>query len=76
MISQPIFAHSCELSGNTAKEIMTYNQCVANQGTDFKIKELETNYENEIARLTQVIIRLEQRIAKIKIALSTINSTY
>ena len=75
-LSPPIFAHSCQLSGNSSEEIMTYNQCVANQGTDYKTKEMETNYESEIARLTQIIIRLEQRIAKIKMALSTINSTY
>jgi len=76
LLSPPIFAHSCQLSGNSSEEIMTYNQCVANQGTDYKTKEMETNYESEIARLTQIIIRLEQRIAKIKMALSTINSTY
>ena len=76
LLSTPIFAHSCELNGNTAEDIMKYNQCVANQGSDSKLDEFRSSYEREIARLTSENIRLESRIAKIKNALATIMSTY
>ena len=76
LLSAPIFAHSCELNGNTAEDIMKYNQCVANQGSDSKLDEFRSSYEREIARLTSENIRLERRIAKIKNALATIMSTY
>ena len=76
LLSAPIFAHSCELNGNTAEDIMKYNQCVANQGSDSKLDEFRSSYEREIARLTSENFRLERRIAKIKNALATIMSTY
>ena len=76
LLATPIFAHSCELNGNTAEDIMKYNQCVANQGSDSKLDEIKSSYEHEIVRLTSENIRLERRIAKIKNALATIMSAY
>ena len=76
LLSSPIFAHTCELNGNTTEDILKYNQCVANQDSDAKLNEIRSSYESEIARLTSENIRLERRIAKIKKALATIISTY
>ena len=76
LLSAPIFAHSCELNGNTAEDIIKYNHCVANKGSDSKLNEIRSSYEREIARLASENIRLERRIAKIKNALATIMSTY
>ena len=70
------FAHVCKLSGNNAADIMSYNQCVADQNRNAKIEELINSYEDEIEKLTQDKMRLERRIAKIKSSLSTIISTY
>ena len=76
LLSSPILAHTCELNGNTTEDIMVYNQCVANQGSETKLDEIRNSYESEIARLTSENIRLERRIAKIKNALGAIISTY
>ena len=75
-LSAPIFAHTCTLNGNTAEDIMIYNQCIASQNSDSKLNEIRNGYESEIARLISENIRLERRIAKIKNALATIISTY
>ena len=76
LLSAPIFAHSCALNGNTAEDIMKYNQCIANQDSDSKLDEIRSSYEREIARLISENIRLERRIANIKNALANIMSTY
>ena len=76
LLSSPIFAHTCELNGNTTEDILKYNQCVANQGSDAKLNEIRSSYESEIEKLTSENIRLERRIAKIKNALAAIISTY
>ena len=76
LLATPIFAHSCELNGNTAEDVMKYNQCVANQGSDSTLDKFRSSYERDRARLTSENIRLERRIAKIKNALATIMSTY
>lgn len=75
-LSSAIFAHTCELNGNSAEDIMKYNQCVAYQDTDTKLNEIKSGYESEIARLTSENIRLERRIAEIKNAIASIISTY